>query len=192
MNQLPTEQLLYLFYAFAYSDGDTVTMGDVKSHLPKELQKDADRVCDALCQIKLLDSPKTRRISVTEAGKKALIANLLNTDYQFDSQKGAKVVNALLSCLKLASSGAELSSVADEEMDFETFVEKFKDLYFEERRQQELRGVVAIRSQDICQKFINSNGISETKMKEYFEQLKVTGKLFAVIEKQDELIQWAE
>lgn len=192
MNQLPTEQLLYLFYAFAYSDGDTVTMGDVKSHLPKELQKDADRVCDALCQIKLLDSPKTRRISVTEAGKKALIANLQNTDYLFDSQKGAKVVNALLSCLKIASSGDEISSFADEEMDFETFVEKFKALYDRERRQQELSGVVAIRSRDICQEFLEQNRISQSKMNKYFEQLKSEGQIFAVTEKHDELIQWVE
>lgn len=77
-------------------------------------------------------------------------------------------------------------------MDFDTFVEKFKALYIEERKRQELRGVVAIHSQDICKKFIEDNPISQTTLDKHFEMLKSTGKVFAVTEKDDELIQWAE
>ena len=77
-------------------------------------------------------------------------------------------------------------------MDFDTFVEKFKELYFAERKQQELRGVVAIRSQDICQKFSEKNSISQSKLENYFNKLKSTGKVFAVTEKDEELIQWVE
>ena len=77
-------------------------------------------------------------------------------------------------------------------MSFDTFVEEFKSLYFEEKKRQELRGVVAIRSHEICQKFIERNPISQATLDKYFHQLKSTGKVFAVTEKDEELIQWVE
>ena len=77
-------------------------------------------------------------------------------------------------------------------MDFDTFVEKFKALYFEERKRQELRGVVAIRSREICHKFLEQNDISQSNLNKNFALLKSNGKVFAVIEKEDELIQWVE
>lgn len=192
MPQLSTEQLLYLFYAFAYSDGDSVTKSVVKSHLSTDAQKNAESICDFLCQQQLIESPKKGRLVVTENGTKALVANLLTTDYKFDSTKGPKVVNSLLDCLKMASSEIQLSSLPVEEMGFNTFVEKFKALYFEERRRQELRGVVVIRSKEICQKFIEDNPISQSQLDKYFQQLKSNGLVFAVIEKDEELIQWVE
>jgi FMN-dependent NADH-azoreductase len=36
------------------------------------------------------------------------------------------------------------------------------------------------------------NSISQSKLKEYFDKLKSSGKVFTVTEKDDELIQWAE
>lgn len=192
MTKLSIEQMLYLLYTVAYSDEDTVTQGTVKEHLSKELQKNADNICDTLCQQKFLESPKRRRIAVTEQGRKTLIANLQTTDYEFDSAKGQKVLNTLLHCLKLTSLKDYVSSAPVEDMDFDTFVEKFKDLYFSERKQQELRGVVVIRSRDICQKFSDKNYISKSNLDNYFNKLKSTGKVFAVIEQDEELIQWVE
>ncbi len=191
MTKLSTEQMLYLLYAVSYSQEGTVTKGTVKSYLPKEQQKDADSIYEALLQKKLIDSPKRNRLLVTAQGLKALVSNLQTTKYRFDSQKGPKVTNALLHCLQVTSPEAQ-TAASEEEMDFDTFVEKFKALYLEERKRQELRGVVAIHSQDICQKFMEHNPISQSNLDKYFEMLKSTGKVFAVTEQDDELIQWAE
>lgn len=192
MTKLSIEQMLYLLYTVAYSDEGTVTQGTVKEHLSKELQKNADNICETLCQQKFLESPKRRRIAVTEQGRKALIANLQTTDYEFDSAKGQKVLNTLLHCLKLTSLKDYVSSPPVEDMDFDTFVEKFKDLYFSERKQQELRGVVAIYSGDIGLKFRDNYPISQSTLDKYFNTLKLTGKVFAVTEKEEEIIQWVE
>ena len=192
MTKLSIEQMLYLLYTVAYSDEGTVTQGTVKEHLSKEIKKNADDIYNSLYQQNLLESPKRRRISVTEEGRKALVANLQITGYKFDSSKGQKVLNTLLHCLKLTSLKDYVSSVSGEDMDFDTFVEKFKELYFAERKQQELRGVVVIRSRDICQKFSDKNYISQSNLDNYFNKLKSTGKVFAVIEQDEELIQWVE
>ncbi|WP_375466564.1 hypothetical protein [uncultured Nostoc sp.] len=192
MTKLSIEQMLYLLYTVAYSDEGTVTQGTVKEHLSKELRKNADDIYNSLSQQYLLESPKRRRISVTEEGRKALVANLQTTDYKFDSSKGQKVLNTLLHCLKLTSLKDYVSSVPIEDMDFDTFVEKFKELYFAERKQQELRGVVAIYSRDIVLKFRDNHPISESRLDNYFNTLKLTGKVFAVTEKEEEIIQWVE
>ncbi len=193
MTKLSEEQMLYLLYALSYAEEGTgtVTKGTVKGHLPKEQQKNADSIYGVLEQKKLIESPKKSRLSVTEQGLKALVSNLQTTKYRFDSQKGPKVTNALLHCLQLTSSEAQ-TAASETEMDFDTFVEKFKALYLEERKRQELRGVVAIHSQDICQKFMEEHPISQTTLDKYFEMIKSTGKVFAVTEKDEELIQWAE
>ncbi|MEH2247137.1 hypothetical protein [Nostoc sp.] len=192
MTKLSIEQMLYLLYTVAYSDEGTVTQGTVKEHLSKELKKHADDIYNTLYQQNLLDSPKRRRISVTEEGRKALVANLQTTDYEFDSSKGQKVLNTLLHCLKLTSLKDYVSSMTIEDMDFDTFVEKFKELYFAERKQQELRGVVAIYSRDIGRKFRENHPISQSTLDNYFNTLKLTGKVFAVTEKEEEIIQWVE
>lgn len=191
MTKLSEDQMLYLLYAVSYSEEGTVTKGTVKSYFPKEQRKDTDSIYETLFQNKLIESPKRSRLSVTEQGINALVYNLQTTNYKFNSQKGYKVVNAILHCLQLTSSDDQAAALV-EEMDFDIFVEKFKALYLEERKRQELRGVVAIHSQDICQKFIEHNSISQSSLNKYFEMLKSTGKIFAVTEKDDELIQWVE
>jgi hypothetical protein len=192
MNQLSTVQLLYLLYAKAYSDRDTVTKSVVKSYLSKELQKEAEQIYEVLFQHKLIESPKKNRISVTHLGMKVLAVNLQTTKYRFDSVKGPRVINTLLEYIQQTYSDFHSSLASDEEMDFDTYVEKFKALYFEERKRQELLGVVAIHSRDICQKFQENNSISQSQLDKYFDKLKSTGKVFAVTEKDEELIQWAE
>ncbi|MEH2381256.1 MAG: hypothetical protein V7K27_20610 [Nostoc sp.] len=173
MTKLSIEQMLYLLYTVAYSDEGTVTQGTVKEHLSKELKKNTGDICNTLYQQNLLESPKRRRISVTEEGRKALVANLQTTDYEFDSSKGQKVLNTLLHCLKLTSLKDYVSSVLIEDMDFDTFVEKFKELYFAERKQQELRGVVAIYSRDISLKFRKNHPIFvRTTHHQYWKYMK--------------------
>ncbi len=192
MTKLSTEQLLYLFYVFAYSDGDSITLGNIKKSLPKEFQKNADPICQELCQQDLLESPKRRRVSLTTQGKSVLVENLQTTDYQFKTSKGYKVVNALLECLKLAASENKATSETIEKMDFETFLENFRELYFEERKRQEKHGLAVIRSQDICQQFMEKHSILQKTLNQYFERLKSEGQVFAVIEKDEEIIQWSE
>ncbi|HEY9808785.1 MAG TPA: hypothetical protein V6D13_05540 [Halomicronema sp.] len=191
MTKLSTEQMLYLLFAVAYSTDGTVKKGDVKGNLPADVKKKADQICEDLCQQKLLESLKGSRLAVTELGKKALVANLQTTDYKFETAKGPKMLNALLSCFKLVSPETVVSSAADE-MDFETFVEKFKAIYLQERKEQELRGVVAIRTKEVSRKFREKNQVSQDLLDKYLQKLKDEGKVFAVTEKEDELIQWAE
>ena len=196
MREISTEQLLYLLYTFAYLTEGTVTKGTVKinlAKLSKEYGKNAAKICDTLFEQGLLESPKRHRIRITEMGIEALVINLQTTEYEFTSVKGPKILNALMSCLKLASKyGGIDQKVADEDMDFETFVEKFEKLYFEERRRQELEGIVAMLSQEICQKFREENNISESNLKKYFERLKSEGIVFAVVEDNEELIEWVD
>ena len=192
MIQLSQEQLLYLLYSFAYLEkGGTVTLGNVKKHLPSNIQQYAQNIGDSLLELELLESPKRSRLGITEKGMRTLVENLHNTDYKFKSSKGYKVLNALLECMRLASEYSDLTSPT-EEMDIETFEEKFKELYFAERKRQELRGVVAIRTRNIRKKFLEDNQISSSKFDRYFETLKLDGKIFAVIEQDDELIEWKE
>ncbi|MGD1701467.1 hypothetical protein ACP6PM_16680 [Dapis sp. BLCC M229] len=104
-------------------------------------------------------------------GMKALVFSLQTTEYKFRSNKGPKILNALMACLKLAAKYNQIN-FQNEDMDFETFADKFKKLYLEERRRQELEGVVAIHSKEICQKFRQNHHISELLLEKYFEQLK--------------------
>lgn len=191
MIELSIEQLLYLLYAVAYSKQNKVTKSDVKQHLSKGYQKDAPAICDALCQKQLLESPKKGQLFVTDQGKKVLAANLQSSKYEFESAKGAKLINTLWRYCQIGVADSQTSD-GGKKIDFETFVEKFKALYFEERKRQELRGVVAIRSREICQKFLEQNDVSESNLNKNFALLKSNGKVFAVIEQEDELIQWVE
>lgn len=191
MAELTAEQLLYLLYASAYLDSGTVTKGVVKSYLAKDWKKNAEEIYQALQQQQLIEVAGRGRFTITERGKKALVTNLGDTDYKFGSSKGAKVLNILLRCVREATE-AHLQSKSSGEMTFDDFQEKFKALYFKERSQQEIRGVVAIHSKELCQKFVKQNFISQEQLSQYFELLKSTGKIFSVNEKGNELIQWVE
>lgn len=192
MSQLSTVQLLYLLYAHSYSNEGTVTKSVVKSYLSKELQKEAEQCYEGLIERKLIESSKRNRLSVTTSGKKILASNLQTTKYRFDSVKGPKVINIFIEYLQQVSSDSGNSSSNIEDIEFDTYVEKFKALYFEERKRQELLGVVAIYSRVIRQKFNENHPISQTVSDKYFERLKSDGKIFTVTEKNEELIQWAE
>lgn len=195
MTKLSEEQMLYLLYAVSYAQEGTgtVTKGTVKGYLPKDQQKNADSIYSVLEQKKLIESPKKSRLSVTEQGLKALVSNLqkITNHKLFDSQKGHKVVNTLVYCIQLTSSEGS-DHALEEEMDFDTFVEKFKALYLKESKQQSLRGVVAIRKREICQKFMEQNPIYESTLDKYLEMLKSSGKIFVAAGREDEIINWVE
>jgi hypothetical protein len=192
MSQLSTVQLLYLLYAHAYSNEGSVTKSVVKSYLSKKLQKEAEQCYEGLIEHKLIESPKKNRLSVTTLGKKILVSNLKTTKYRFDSVKGPKVINILIEYLQQEFSNSGNPSSNIEYIDFDSYVENFKALYFEERKRQELLGVVAIYSRVIRQKINENYPISQALSDKYFERLKSDGKVFTVTEKNEELIQWAE
>jgi hypothetical protein len=192
MIELTTEQQIYLLYARAYTEEvGTVTKGKIKSYLPKAYKGQAERIYSELAERGLIEPANRWRFSVTDKGAKVLLHNLATTDYRFDSVKGPKVLNTLLNCIREAcESNSQITS--SDEMSFEEFEEKFKALYFEERREQEMRGVVAIHSKVLCQKFMEENAISQQTTNQYFNLLKSTEKIFAVEEKGNELIEWVE
>lgn len=191
MVDLTTEQLIYLLYASAYAEGKTVTRSTVNSRMPDAWRGKAEEIYDILQAQRLIKQVSKGRFSVEEQGEEALVLNLATTNYKFDSVKGSKVLNALMACIRKAAETHPQIEVS-EEMTFDEFQEKFKALYFEERRQQELRGVVAIHSEELCKKFIEQNSISQKKLNQYFELLKSTRKILAVVEKDNELVQWIE
>lgn len=191
MAQLTVGQLIYLLHANAYIEADTVTKSTVKSYLPNKWKEKAEEIYVALERQKLIKKVSRGRFSVTEEGVKVLVTELSTTDYKFDSVKGPKILNTLLTCIGKAAK-AHPQTKQSEELSFDEFQEKFKALYFEERRHQELRGVVAIHGKELCQKFIEQNPISQEKLNQYFELLKSTNKILAVVEKGYELIQWVE
>jgi hypothetical protein len=191
MTKLTAEQLIYLLYASAYTEANTVTKSTVKSYLPSEWKKKAEKIYDALGSQGLIEQTSKGRFFVTEQGTTALVTNLVTTDYKFDSVKGPKVLNILLTCIKKAAEAhSQLRSF--KEMSFDQFQEQFKSLYFSERKQQSLQGVVAIRKREISRQFIEQNSISPQEFEKYFEMLKTKGEISVIEGREDELIEWAE
>lgn len=197
MTKLSTDELLYLLYAYSYSlEGKTVTKSNLKKDLSNyKLKESPERISDCLLKQELLASPKNGRISVTQKGFTSLVDNLQSTDYQFDSSspKG-KILNTLLHCFQeLATFNTHVIPKSDD-VGFEIFIEQFQKIYFQEKERQEVSGVVAIRKQDIYKNFKanDSLSISELKFEQYFDLLKLTGKIFTSVGEEDELVHWAE
>ena len=191
MIKLTKEQLIYLLYANAYTEVDTVTKGTVKSHLPLEWREKAEKNYDDLHAQKLISQTSKGRFSVTEQGIESLVANLAATDYQFTSVKGPKVLNALLACIqKIAKDDPQSSSF--KEMSFDEFQEKFKMFYFKERKEQSLQGVVAIRKREISKAFTEHHSISRSKFEKYFEMLRSQEEISVTEGGEEELIEWVE
>jgi hypothetical protein len=201
MTKLTTEQTLYLLYSYAYAESSTVTKGTVKPHLPSKWQAQADKIYVFLETQELVlrsdkqGKPTKRegRFSVTKQGKAALVKSLASTGYEFDSPKGYRVLNALLACIKDAVSiPTEFNSPAP--MAFDDLQQKFKALYSEERKRQELGGVVAIHKKELFEKFQHDYKTSLTSetLEEYFNQLKSDGQLFTSKGERDDLVHWVE
>lgn len=209
MIQLTQGQMNYLLYAKAYAkaeEGETVTSGTVKSHLIRDLSTESRDVGAEVAKIHdfLLDNllitlatkdgnptKKNGRFCLTGDGNKALLYNLAQTNYKFTSSKGYKVLNTLLGCIQ-DTSNIHSQVIRSEVIVWDEFQTKFKELYFEERRQQEGHGVVTIYKKDLCQKFAEQNSISQKNVEQNFEILKANGEILVVTEKNVELVQWIE
>jgi hypothetical protein len=198
MAELSKDQLLYLLYALSYSDktegnieDKTVTKSTVKEHLFKQnIEEDPEKIYEYLLNTGLIKATNRGRFLVTNVGISSLVINLQkNTNCRFDvSASKGRLLNSLIYCLNLTSGVTSLTP----EMDFDTFLQKFKDTYFKERKRQEIDGVVVIRRQEIAQNFMQNNSISKAKLDEYFDRLKSTGKIFVAAGKDDELVNWVE
>jgi len=191
MTELNTEELIYLLYADAYSEAGTVTKSTVKSYLPKTWKGKAEKIYDALQSQELIKPTSKGRFSVAEQGGRVLVTNLATTAYKFDSIKGPKVLNTLLNCIKKAAE-AHPQVIFSKDMTFDEFQDKFKMLYFDERKQQALQGVVAIRKREISKHFMEQNSLPQHQFEKYFEMLKAKGEISTTEGREDELIEWVE
>jgi hypothetical protein len=199
MKEISKDELLYLLYAFSQTrEEETVTKSAVKEALSRDKKdlakqkfpKYVDSIYESLVKQELIKSPKKGRLSLTDAGISIIASNLAVAESSFfDSPKGPKILNSLLYFIKTSYSGSENLT---REMSFDTFVEKFKDLYFEEKKHQENRGVVVIRAKEICSKFQSREQISQDSISNYFNRLKSDGRIFSTVEKGDEIIEWVE
>jgi hypothetical protein len=213
MINLSVGKMLYLLYAEAYSEkvksdapseykeksneiyNYSVTKGDVKSHLPSEYKEKSDEIYSDLVDQKLIIPTDTKgnvtskvgRFSLTKEGKSVLVNCLANTDYQFISSKGCKVLNALQRCIKYA-----VLANFNQTMDYEEFREKFKKLYFQERKRQSLQGIIVMLRNDLTQQFIMQNNISLQEFERHFNLLSNTGEISITQDRENQLIQWVE
>ena len=185
------EHLLYLLYAVAYSTEGTVTKGTVKRYF-KKISKNDKKSYEYLCQEDLIKPINKHRFLITEKANETLVFGLLNSDYQFTSHKSPKILNTLLTCLKIAGSKTKDFEQLLDNIDFDTFENKFKQFYIELRKQQQLQGeVVVIKKRSIYQKFSEKKLISEKKFDDYYKMLKQSGKIMIASGRDDDLINWA-
>jgi len=207
MDALSVDETLYLLYTLAYSrDEGSVTKGSVASLVERDLKaksnkstkqatrEEISRISDALLDRKLIDLPKRGRILVTKAGTHSLISSLRATSNPlFYAPKGEKILNTLVHCIKLTAADSAMHSDT-EMMNFETFREKFKQMYYEERRKQEMEGIVVIYKSNLLDKFYKANrhSISVELVSEYFDELRTIGEISVSKGEKDELLHWAE
>ncbi|HEY9695684.1 MAG TPA: hypothetical protein V6D10_00195 [Trichocoleus sp.] len=188
MADLSTEQLLYLLYARAYLEDDgTVLKSAVKSCLSKVDREKSEKIYEALQRESLIQPARRGRISLTKQGEEALLVNLGKTDYEFTSNKGAKVLNMLMLLIKQA-----LGESFHDEITFAEFREKFKEFYFDERKTQSLKGVALVKKRELAGRFIDQHLLSRKGFNEFFDELKRQGNISITEGRDDQLIEWVE
>jgi hypothetical protein len=67
-------------------------------------------------------------------------------------------------------------------------------MYYEERRKQEMEGIVVIYKSNLLDKFYKANrhSISVELVSEYFDELRTIGEISVSKGEKDELLHWAE
>ena len=75
-------------------------------------------------------------------------------------------------------------------MPYKQFESKFESEYREERKRQELRGVIAVKTNQMKTIFTKKYNISDDNFDDLFDKLKKSKKLYTVIENKTELMQW--
>lgn len=187
MENSKTAHFLYLLGVLAYLEEDgTVTEGTVKKTLPVEMRNKSSDICKELVEGQYLNLPRRNRLQFTEKGKSKLAHLAQNTDYQFKTAKGAKILNALLRCQR------KIEGFYGREISFEEFSQKLESLYRQKRKTQAMSGVIAVRSEDLRKEFLESHAISGDEFDSFFLKMKQEKSLFVTIENNQQLIDWAE
>ena len=171
-----------------------VKKGDLNGRIVKKGEKSADyaTILESLEKddkaIERITISNRTQFRMTQRGEHTLVEGLKNKDLQVRTNTEKALLKLFLKV------STNFSTIENEpEMDFENFTVRFKEIYFEERKIQELRGgAVVIRSKEICQKFSQRYPISEPSLKTNFNLLKENDKIFSVVEMNEELIQWSE
>jgi hypothetical protein len=171
-----------------------VKKGDLNKRIVKKGEKAADytTILESLEQddkaIERITTSRGIQFRMTQSGENTLVTGLKNQYLQGRTNTEKALLKLFL---KISTNVSTIEN--ESEMDFETFAVRFKEIYFEERKIQELRGgAVVIRSKEICQKFSQRYPISESSLKTNFNLLKENDKIFSVVEMNEELIQWSE
>jgi hypothetical protein len=170
-----------------------VKKGALNKRIVKKGEKSADysTILESLEQddkaIGRITTSKGTQFRMTQSGEHTLVKGLKNQYLQGRTNTEKALLKLFL---KISTS---VSTTQDEpEMDFEVFKIRFKDIYLEVRKVEELRGAVVIYGQEICDKFASQFPISKKLLVTYFERLKTTGQIFAVQGRDGEMIQWVE
>ncbi|MDX2216702.1 MAG: hypothetical protein SFY66_25785 [Oculatellaceae cyanobacterium bins.114] len=202
MFDLSNEELLYLLYTFSHlreegkSTKGTATKGTVKKALLRDNkglpEKKIESAYTSLLKKELIEAGRNSQILITSNGIDSLISGLSATNYRFESDKKKvfKVLNGVLNCFNKAGQ----SEFRFYEIDFEEFSKNFKELYFEEKKRQEIKGVVAISKQDIYRLFQQDKGLNVNRetWEEYFNKLKSLEKISISKGEEDDLIHWVD
>lgn len=89
---------------------------------------------------------------------------------------------------ELKKENAELRK--EQSLSYAEFEVTFKELYFEAKRTDGLRG--PIYSKKLIQKFADKYGVSLTVLNQHYNLLKTNGRIFTVTETKDEMMEWSE
>lgn len=183
MIDINKEQFIYLLQSFICSEGYRVSIESVKFNLPHQK---AGVIYSSLKGLGLVQEIDSESFYITEKGFYSVVLAMTSNNSHYGVSKSG-VINNLISALKEANTSKQKG------MSLEEFEVEFKSLYLNKRRKQELRGVVCIRSKEILYDFMIQNpSITQEKLEEYFNWLKSSGKIFAVIENGVEVFQWCE
>lgn len=188
MANLSKAEAMYLLHALAYAEEGGAPRGVLRARLPAALQGGAESACKGLLKKGLLQETARSSVAATESGVAALVAHLRTTGMAFATAKGPRILNALADLFKIAAPATKLTT----EMDYDTFVERFRRLYDQEKLQQEKRGIVAIHTQDLRDRFLRHEGLSPDRFDEHLARLKASRQVFTMVEKSHELLRWAE
>lgn len=188
MANLSKTEAMYLLHALAYAEGNGAPRGVLRARLPTAFQSGAESACKGLLKKGHLLETARSSVAATESGMAALLAHLRTTGLAFTTAKGPRILNALADLFKIEAPAAQTAA----DMDYATFVDRFQRLYDQEKLQQEKRGIVAIHTEDLRDRFLRHEGLSPERFDEYLARLKASKQIFTMVEKNHELLRWAE
>lgn len=148
MFDLNKEQFDYLVYSFSCSAGYRIPKESVKYRLPLEQEQRSESIYLSLKRRELIQEIDSEGFCITEKGLQAVVIAMVSNNFHYDANLD-QVVNNLMFVLRIAT--------LPKKMSVEQFEEAFKALYLKKRREQELKGVVCIRTKEILYDFMLLN-----------------------------------